>query len=69
LLLAAALIGEPTAAQTSERRWHATGYVSRWVNTDLLEVPARAATGDLALFRLRPRSPARTSLGPASASI
>jgi len=46
-LLAAALVGEPAAAQTSERRWYATGYLSRWVNADLLEVPERAATGNL----------------------
>lgn len=47
LVLAAALIGEPAVTQASERRWHATGYVSRWVNTDLLEVPERAATANL----------------------
>lgn len=47
LLLAVALLGEPVVAEAGERRWHATGYVSRWVNTDLLEVPTRAATGDL----------------------
>jgi hypothetical protein len=47
LLLAAALMGEPAAAQTSERRWHATGYLSRWINADLLEVPERVATGGL----------------------
>jgi hypothetical protein len=47
LLLAAALVAEPAFAQTSERRWHATGYVSRWVNADLLEVPERTVTGAL----------------------
>jgi len=47
LVLAAALIGEPVIAHANERRWHATGYVSRWVNTDLLEVAERAATGNL----------------------
>jgi len=46
-VLAAAMIGEPAFVQASERRWHATGYVSRWVNTDLLEVPQRAASGNL----------------------
>lgn len=47
LVVAAAMMGEPAFAQANERRWHATGYVSRWVNTDLLEVPQRAATGNL----------------------
>ncbi|QEL21685.1 hypothetical protein FQV39_03145 [Bosea sp. F3-2] len=46
-LLAAALLCDPAAAQESERRWHASGYVSRWMNTDLLDVPTRAFTGNL----------------------
>lgn len=48
-LLAAAMLSEPAFAQTAttERKWHATGYVSRWVNTDLLDVPGRTITADL----------------------
>ena len=49
-LLAAAFGGGPVAEafdRSGERRWHATGYVSRWVNTDLLDVPSRAITGNL----------------------
>lgn len=46
-LLAIMLIGEPMVAQAGERRWHATGYASRWVNTDLLDVPQRSITGRL----------------------
>lgn len=49
-LLVATLGGGAMAAasaQTPDRTWHATGYVSRWVNTDLLDVPGRAITGNL----------------------
>jgi hypothetical protein len=46
-MIAFALVAEPAIAQTTERRWHATGYVSRWVDTDLLDVPARSVTGRL----------------------
>lgn len=46
-LLAIALAGEPAAAQENERRWYATGYVSRWANTDILDVPERTITGAL----------------------
>ncbi len=48
--LAAAFGGAPASIASereTERRWHATGYVSRWVNTDLLDVPSRAVTGNL----------------------
>lgn len=45
--LLATMAGSPALAQTEDRRWHATGYVSRWVNTDLLDVPARTFTGNL----------------------
>lgn len=38
---------EVASAQTLERTWHATGYVGRWVNTDLLDVPGRAIIGNL----------------------
>lgn len=46
-LLAIVLVGEPAAAQAPERTWHATGYISRWANTDLLDVPERSFAGDL----------------------
>lgn len=46
-LLAIALVGEPAAAQTGERSWYATGYASRWANTDILDVPERSITGNL----------------------
>lgn len=49
-LLVAAFGGGAMAvasAQSRERAWHVTGYVSRWVNTDLLDVPARTITGNL----------------------
>ncbi|MGW9328817.1 hypothetical protein [Bosea sp. NPDC055594] len=48
--LAAAFGGAPASIASereTERRWHATGYVSRWVDTDLLDVPSRAVTGNL----------------------
>jgi hypothetical protein len=46
-LLAIALVGEPAAAQTNDRSWYATGYVSRWANTDILDVPERSISGNL----------------------
>jgi hypothetical protein len=46
-LLAIALAGEPVAAQTTERTWHATGYLGRWANTDILDVPERTISGNL----------------------
>ncbi|MDF2810762.1 MAG: hypothetical protein K0S56_1793 [Microvirga sp.] len=46
-LVAIVLVGGPAAARASERTWHATGYVSRWANTDLLDVPERSFAGDL----------------------
>jgi hypothetical protein len=49
-LVAAAFGGAPVSVASereTERRWHATGYASRWVNTDLLDVPTRAITGNL----------------------
>lgn len=46
-LLALALAGDPAAAQEMERRWYATGYLGRWANTDILDVPERTFTGNL----------------------
>ena len=34
-------------AAAQERTWHATAYVGRWADADLLEIPERTVTGEL----------------------
>lgn len=46
-MFALASLGEPAAAQYTERTWHLTAYGSKWVNADLLEIPERTLTGNL----------------------
>src|SRR5215212_110214 len=46
-VLALALLGKPMEAQSQERSWHLTAYGSRWVDTDLLDIPERTFTGEL----------------------
>jgi hypothetical protein len=52
-VLTAALLGllgtASALAQTENRTIHGTAYVSRWLNTDLTELPANAINGDLSL--------------------
>lgn len=52
-VLTAALLGVlatgTALAQTQNRVVHGTAYVSRWLNTDLTELPANAINGDLSL--------------------
>ena len=45
-LLTSALSGF-AHGQLGERMWHLTGYVGRWANTDLLDVPERSFRGNL----------------------
>jgi len=46
-LTALPALAESPQAQHVERTWHLTGYVSRWANADLLDVPGRSFTGNL----------------------
>jgi hypothetical protein len=51
LSIVPAAFAVPATTEADERRWHVTGFASRWANADLLDIPERAVTGELAFER------------------